>query len=118
MNWLEVTGKFELVTFSVVPKSYKVYYVMKFNEDAFGWSHAPIKFKVKWHDGESEMEVNLQRYREKPMTWHKVYVGEFKVVGDGSSMKVEVGMFEVETDWWKGSMILGGIRLEPDLLIS
>ncbi|KAL1567531.1 protein PHLOEM PROTEIN 2-LIKE A1-like [Salvia divinorum] len=119
VNWLQVTGKFKLVTFSIVPKTYKVYYIMNFNEDAFGWSHTPIKFKVKLQEGsESEVEVNLQQYREKPMTWHKVSVGEFNVVGDGSSMTAEVGMFEVETDWWKGGMILAGIRLEPNLLIT
>ncbi|KAG6382411.1 hypothetical protein SASPL_157919 [Salvia splendens] len=93
-----------------------LYYMMKFNEDAFGWSHAPIKFKVKLEGGnESEVKVNLHKYREKPMMWHKVYVGEFNVVGDGSSMTVEVGMFEVETDWWKGGAILDGVRIEPDL---
>ncbi|XP_047973616.1 protein PHLOEM PROTEIN 2-LIKE A1-like [Salvia hispanica] len=116
VNWLQVTGKFELVTFNIVPKLYKVYYMMKFNEDAFGWNHAPIKFKVKLEGGsESEVKVNLHKYREKPMMWHKVYVGEFNVVGDGSSMTVEVGMFEVETDWWKGGAILGGVRIEPEL---
>lgn len=121
VNWLEVTGRFELMTSSITKMAgqYKVYYVMKFNEDAFGWSHAVIKFKVRLHDERdggaySEMEVNLQQYREKPGTWHQVYVGEFNVVGNASSVNVEVGMFEVETDWWKGSVVLGGIRIEPN----
>lgn len=123
VNWLEVTGRFELVTSSIrkIPREYKVYYVMKLNEDAFGWNHAVVKFKVKLEDERdggayySEMEVNLQQYRDrKPGTWHRVCVGEFNVVGNGSSVNVEVGMFEVETDWWKGSVVLGGILIEPN----
>ncbi|KAH6755670.1 hypothetical protein C2S53_010201 [Perilla frutescens var. hirtella] len=124
VNWLEVTGRFELVISNTAKRSYKVYYVMKFNEDAFGWSHAVIKFKVKLveegDDNSKELgeeniwrEVNLQQYGETPGTWHKICVGEFNVVGNNNIAKVEVGMFEVETDWWKGSMILGGIWIEP-----
>lgn len=111
VNWLEVRGEVEAERLSA-GASYRVYFVMKFNDDAFGWGHAPVKFKVRDESkGESEREVKLQKYGEEGGgTWHKVWGGEFKVVGKG---KVEVGMFEVETEWWKGGMVLGGIRIHP-----
>lgn len=128
VNWLEITGKFDLHNASstmTLSRSYKVYYVLKFNEDAFGWNHAAIKFKVKLHDDDEgilsqentkpcEMEINLQPYREKPGLWHQIPVGEFKLRKAITALNVEVGMFEVETDWWKGSMILGGIKIKPN----
>lgn len=115
VNWLEVRGELGAERLSV-GRSYKVYYVMKFDEDAFGWSHAPIYFKVKLQDEAIiSTEVMLQRYGEgeEAGKWHKVCVGEFKVVGEEGRGRVEVGMFETKTQWWKGGMILAGIRLHP-----
>ncbi|KAI3466925.1 hypothetical protein Pfo_023588 [Paulownia fortunei] len=42
VNWLEITWKFDLPASSIIslPRSYKVYYMLKFNDDAFGWSRA------------------------------------------------------------------------------
>lgn len=93
-------------------KMYEIFYVVKFQVDAFGWRSVPIKFKVK-HNGEERVRsVMLQAYREKQEEWLEIPGGDF-AVSDDNFGAVEFGMFEIESDWWKGGMVLAGIRIKP-----
>ncbi|XP_057972723.1 protein PHLOEM PROTEIN 2-LIKE A2-like [Malania oleifera] len=102
-----------------VSMKYTIYYIVKFKANAFGWHSAPIKFKVKMNGEEERVEsIVLQPYREKQEEWHKIRGGEFWVSKDITTTgnnhgHVEFGMFEIDTDWWKGGMVLAGIVIEP-----
>ncbi|KAF3958685.1 hypothetical protein ACB098_07G051500 [Castanea mollissima] len=115
VNWIEVTGKIPSSNFSKeAPASkYEIYYIVKFKVDAFGWHSVPIKFKVRINGEETVKSMNLESYREKNDVWHEIPGGEFSVVKERSAGNVEFGMFEVESDWWKGGMVLAGIKIKP-----
>ncbi|KAK2975486.1 hypothetical protein RJ640_005795 [Escallonia rubra] len=92
VNWIEVTGKMDLSLF-------------KKRVDAFGWHSAPIKFKVRVNGKEVFCHSTiLEPYRVKPDVWQELPGGEFSVSNSIAGGNMEFGMFEVETDWWKGSM--------------
>ncbi|KAK2966382.1 hypothetical protein RJ640_021526 [Escallonia rubra] len=56
----------------------------------------------------------LEPYRVKPNVWPVLPGGEFSVSVSITGGNVEFGMFEMETDWWKGGMVLAGIKaLQP-----
>ncbi|KAJ0081265.1 hypothetical protein Patl1_11844 [Pistacia atlantica] len=113
VNWIEVTGNLHcFASVAGSAKMYEIFYVVKFQVDAFGWHSVPIKFKVK-HNGEERVRtVMLQAYREKQEEWLEIPGGDF-TVSDDKFGAVEFGMFEVESDWWKGGMVLAGIRVKP-----
>ncbi|KAK2991704.1 hypothetical protein RJ640_019496 [Escallonia rubra] len=55
----------------------------------------------------------LEPYRVKPNVWQELPGGEFSVSVSITGGNVEFGMFEMETDWWKGGMVLAGIKVNP-----
>ncbi|CAK7336985.1 unnamed protein product [Dovyalis caffra] len=113
VNWVEVTGKLSTTVFNVASTTkYELYYVMKFQVDAFGWHSVPINFRVRLSGQESVRSIVLQSYREKHDVWHEICGGEFTVSKNAAGV-VEFGMFEVDSDWWKGSMVLAGIKIRP-----
>ncbi|KAK9268285.1 hypothetical protein L1049_010728 [Liquidambar formosana] len=113
VNWIEVTGKLELPSLKLGSTGkYKIYYMVKFRADAFGWHSVPVKFKVRHNREETQNRLLLESYREKHDVWHEIPGGEFSVAGNNGGT-VEFGMYEVESDWWKGSMVLGGIKVLP-----
>ncbi|CAK9187152.1 unnamed protein product [Ilex paraguariensis] len=111
VNWIEVTGKFDLNKL-FRNTTYNIYYAMKFHDDAFGWRLSPIKFKVGIAGEVSEVIHELESYRAKQNKWHEVPGGEFTVPNDTAG-SVEFGMFEVDTQYWKGCMVLGGVLIKP-----
>ncbi|KAL3523007.1 hypothetical protein ACH5RR_015841 [Cinchona calisaya] len=120
VNWLEVTGKLDISSMKLaMDKTYTVYYILKFTVDAFGWHSVPIKFRVK-KDNAQEIkptELLLEPYRKKPNEWHEIPVGKLNFVEDKETQVISViefGMFEVDSDRWKGGMVLGGIKFMPD----
>ncbi|MED6136665.1 hypothetical protein PIB30_057974 [Stylosanthes scabra] len=121
VNWLEVTGKLNIRRRfkrgdddSV--KRYEIFYVVSFNEDAYGWHSAPIKFAVK--AGEKALTgisvKYLEEYRKSSVhgggEWHEIPGGQFSVSEDAEY--VEFGMYEVESAWWKGGMHLAGVIIK------
>ncbi|KAF7842543.1 putative F-box protein PP2-B12 isoform X2 [Senna tora] len=129
VNWIEVTGKIPLSLLyrASSPTRYEIYYVVKFRVDAFGWHSAPIKFKVRLNNNnnnnnngkeeeeeeeESEYEKSIifEAYRKKQEEWHEIPGGEFSV--SKKEGFVEFGMFEVESAWWKGNMVLAGVKIK------
>lgn len=113
VNWIKVTGKLPTAMFNVAsPTKYEVYYVMKFQVDAFGWHSAPIKFEVILNGQKTEKNFVLESYKKKPDVWHEICGGEFTVSNDAVGV-VKFAMSEVESEWWKGSMVLAGIKLRP-----
>lgn len=110
MNWIEVTGKIDFSLLKV-PGEYEVVYVVKFKVDAFGWHSSPIKFKVMTSDGhESEHSEILEHYRKMSDKWHEIRGGKFTVPSNRHGT-AHFGMYETQSDWWKGSMILAGIKI-------
>lgn len=66
VNWIEVTGKLPTTMFNVASATkYEVYYVMKFQVDAFGWHSVPIKFRVRLNGQETVKNCVLEPYKEK-----------------------------------------------------
>lgn len=113
--------------------TYGIYYVVKFRVDAFGWHSAPIKFKLRLNysnnnigkeeekedsddnDDDDEKSINLEAYREKQEIWHEIQGGQFSIISNHNFVNdgfVEFGMFETESAWWKGNMILAGIKIK------
>ncbi|KAG9438936.1 hypothetical protein H6P81_019101 [Aristolochia fimbriata] len=135
VNWLEVVCKLEwwkmeksfFFFFDVEglePKTkmtYEISWVIKFNVDAFGWHNAPVKFKVPWEDEEGRVqwwtkEQNLEQYMKKGIgkgRWLELPGGEFTVDVCGKSAPVAFGLFETETDWWKGGLVVAGAKIKP-----
>ncbi|KAJ8631256.1 hypothetical protein MRB53_024579 [Persea americana] len=112
VNWIEVTGKLD---FSHLRpnEEYEIVYVLKFKVDAFGWHSCPIKFKATTTDGQAtEKSEMLESYRKVSETWHEVSGGEFKV-NSTQEGAVHFGMYEIGSDWWKGSMILKEVKIRP-----
>ncbi|WCJ28482.1 hypothetical protein M5689_010179 [Euphorbia peplus] len=113
VNWIEVTGKIPIKLEDNNPKKLQIIYMLKFREDAFGWHSVEIKFKVKFNGKEEIKNHNLELIRDnEKMTWHEINGGDFTVEKDGD---LEFGMFEVESDWWKGGIVLAGIKIKPIL---
>ncbi|XP_068653975.1 uncharacterized protein PHLOEM PROTEIN 2-LIKE A4-like [Aristolochia californica] len=118
VNWVQVSGKLDCLKINNFfhlsqPKTYEIFWVVKFNVDAFGWHNVPIKFKVA-SDGSqlAQRRENLEPYRKKNNKWHEIRGGEFSF-GHGSKGTVYFGMYETESDWWKGSMVLAGVKIKP-----
>lgn len=118
MNWIEVTGKLSILPSMALSTSttYEILYILKFREDAFGWHSAPVKFKLRINGEDKVKSEILHCYREKQDEWHEIPGGQFTVSKDITVGMVEFGMFEVESDWWKGGLILAGIKIEPKLV--
>ncbi|KAG9438935.1 hypothetical protein H6P81_019100 [Aristolochia fimbriata] len=113
VNWIQVTGSVDCSKLSspIIPKTYEIIWEIKFNVDAFGWKNAPVKFKVAT-DRKQDVEVkNLFGIRKESGQWHQVQGGEFVVDGSCIDGKINFGMFETESDWWKGGMVLRGVRI-------
>ncbi|XP_068657409.1 uncharacterized protein PHLOEM PROTEIN 2-LIKE A4-like [Aristolochia californica] len=117
VNWIQVTGKLDS---SKVPeffsdtrsKTYEIIWVVSFNVDAFGWKRTPIKFKVASGEQLKQRSEKLEPYRKKSSRWHEISGGEF-TVGYGRKGLVDFGMYETESDWWKGNMVLAGVKIRP-----
>ncbi|KAJ4702561.1 Phloem protein 2-like protein [Melia azedarach] len=118
VNWIEVTGKLSILPSMALSTSttYEILYILKFREDAFGWHSAPVKFKLRINGEDKVKSEILHCYREKQDEWHEIPGGQFTVSKDITVGMVEFGMFEVESDWWKGGLILAGIKIEPKLV--
>nr|XP_027088998.1 protein PHLOEM PROTEIN 2-LIKE A2-like [Coffea arabica] len=119
VNWFEVTGMLDIPCLNLaVHTTYRLYYVVKFLPGAFGWHTADVKFKVKFKDTQEIMSTELiilETYKKQPDQWHEIPGGKpFVVNNEVLITTVEFGMFEVETDWWKGGMVLGGVKVKPD----
>ncbi|CAN0855008.1 Uncharacterized protein PHLOEM PROTEIN 2-LIKE A4 [Linum grandiflorum] len=112
VNWMQVIGRLP-VSWLTGSRKYEVVWVVKFRVDAFGWHSVPIKFKVKQSNGEEKVKsVVVEPYRKKHGVWHEISGGEFTVRGGGGGM-VEFGMYEVDSEWWKGSMVIAGVKIIP-----
>ncbi|CAL1402388.1 unnamed protein product [Linum trigynum] len=87
--------------------------LVQFRVGAFGWHSVPVKFKVKQSNGGEEKvrSVVVEPYRQKHGVWHEISGGEFTVQAAGGV--VEFGMYEIETEWWKGCMVLAGVKIRP-----
>eukprot|EP00262_Sarcandra_glabra_P008895 TRINITY_DN22832_c0_g1_i1.p1 TRINITY_DN22832_c0_g1~~TRINITY_DN22832_c0_g1_i1.p1 ORF type:complete len:189 (-),score=31.84 TRINITY_DN22832_c0_g1_i1:194-760(-) len=115
VNWIEVTGKldFSQKHGDVEHGEYGIFYRVKFKVDAFGWHAVPITFKVTHPDGkETKKTEMLEHYRKKGEMWHEIQGGQFTVPSDKNGT-IEFGMYEVESDWWKGSLVLEGVIIRP-----
>ncbi|KAH7679137.1 Phloem protein 2-like protein [Dioscorea alata] len=111
--WLEVRGilNLEETQHLATNKTYELFYIIKFEVDAFGWDDGPVSLHLVTPDGrKSKRSHNFGEYKRNE--WHKVSGGEFTV---GSTIKgnVRYGMYETETLWWKGGMVLHGVLIEP-----
>ncbi|KAG9458716.1 hypothetical protein H6P81_003224 [Aristolochia fimbriata] len=123
VNWIQVTGKLDTGKITKffhpsrdqVPKTYEIFWVMKFNVDAFGWHNVPIKFKVATDGSQPAQRIeNLGVYRKRNnIQWHEIRGGVFTVGHGSKSGNVYFGMFETESVWWKGSMVLAGLKIKP-----
>ncbi|CAN1806145.1 Protein PHLOEM PROTEIN 2-LIKE A5 [Linum perenne] len=110
VNWIQVSGRVPMSWF--VGRRYEIVWVVKFRVDAFGWHSVPIKFKVRQGNGEEKVKsVVLEPYRKKHDVWHEISGGEFTVAGRGGGV-VEFGMYEVDSEWWKGSMVIAGVKIK------
>ncbi|CAI0425294.1 unnamed protein product [Linum tenue] len=106
-----VTGRLPASLFA--GKKYEVVWLVKFRVDAFGWHSVSVKFKVRQsNEGEEKVRsVVVEPYLQKHKVWHEIFGGEFTVQAAGGV--VEFGMYEIETKWWKGCMVLAGVKIRP-----
>ncbi|KAG9438931.1 hypothetical protein H6P81_019096 [Aristolochia fimbriata] len=99
-------GFFGRYLLPVRPKTYEIFWVVKFNVDAFRWNNVPIKFKVaaaaSGGGRYKQWSEKLDAYRRRSGgQWHEIKGGEFTVSPGGKGL-FHFGMFETESDWWKG----------------
>lgn len=115
MNWLEVTTNLNMskLGLSLPSTTCQIFWVVKFKVDAFGWHLSPVSFGVASDGKKNRTSKMLEDYKNKTDVWHEIYGGEFTISPGSTSTTVEIEMFDVQSDWWKGSMILGGVILKP-----
>ncbi|KAK8966048.1 hypothetical protein KSP40_PGU012027 [Platanthera guangdongensis] len=123
VNWLEVNGALDLQKFPLDPvKAYEIVYVVKFMADAFGWHAPPITFEVcsTWDGKKSRRAETLEHYylkeeKKKKKSWIEIHGGQFSLptAASNSNNKIEFGMKEVKTEWWKGGIVLEGVKITP-----
>ncbi|XP_073000769.1 uncharacterized protein PHLOEM PROTEIN 2-LIKE A4-like isoform X2 [Typha latifolia] len=113
VSWIEVTGKVEVKKLSH-STTYDVIFHIKFKDDAFGWHHTPVIFEVVTLDGKKNRKsVVLETYRENKKL-QEINAGDFYLPpGHYDKEIVRFGMYEVESQWWKGGLILGEVELRP-----
>ncbi|KAL4200795.1 hypothetical protein AMTRI_Chr02g212920 [Amborella trichopoda] len=116
VGWLEINGTFDMSKLKV-GEEYEIVYVMKFKVDAFGWNRSPVKFSVSVCNQErKEKAVLMEEYKEsstkRPQEWFKIVGGDFKVP-ENNNGEIEFSMYDVGSEWWKGSLVLGGVKLRP-----
>lgn len=113
--WLEIKGQINRSHLSA-NTNYRVVFVFKFNEEASGWSRAPINFSVKTPDGKETKKQQVLDGGAKDR-WTKMVAGEFSVraaEGDGNEpASVEFGMEEVVNGNTKCGLLIDGVRIEP-----
>lgn len=114
VKWLQVTGILDRATHGRwlnQCKTYEIIYHVKFKVDAFGWSKTPVTFlhgPRKTKKRGYEMMALSRRSRSGVGEWQEIHGGEFKPSG-----KVEFGMLDVESEWWKGGMVFAGVTIRP-----
>ncbi|KAF9587450.1 hypothetical protein IFM89_002631, partial [Coptis chinensis] len=113
VKWIQITRKLDLANMNLSPSTtYEIFYIVKFKVDAFGWHSAPIIFMVLENGNQMKTSEILEPYINCPDSWHEIPGGQFTVPADKNGL-VEFGMLEVATDWWKGGMVLEGVKLKP-----
>lgn len=116
--WLEVGGRIDCRVLSVGCE-YRVLFVLKFGEYPQGWNEKPVKFSVTTQEGkETESEhLLMERQRIGIGGWMEVVAGEFTATAaennDEDSSYIEFCMKEVEAGYWKGGLLIDGVRIEP-----
>ncbi|XP_039126903.1 lectin-like [Dioscorea cayenensis subsp. rotundata] len=110
--WLEVRGTLNLEETHLLPnKTYKLFYIIKFKVDAFGWDYGPVPLHLVTPDGcKLRRNDNFGVYKKD--AWHKVFGGEFKVGSTGKEI-VKFAINGFNTPCWKGGMVLHGVLIEP-----
>lgn len=108
--WLEATGTLELAK----PQTYEIIYHIKFKDDAFGWNGVPVTFRLVTPEGQRKeisrvMESDSKR---RSKGWREIHGGEFSL-STQTGGKVEFGMYEIESQKWKGGMLLAGVTIRP-----
>ncbi|KAG6503402.1 protein PHLOEM PROTEIN 2-LIKE A1-like [Zingiber officinale] len=117
---LQVTGILDLATHGRrlhACKTYEIIYHVKFKVDAFGWSKTPVTFlhgTRKTKKRGYEMVALSRRSRSGVGEWQEIRGGEFKPSAFmAAARKVEFGMLDVESEWWKGGMVFAGVTIRP-----
>ncbi|KAM0948668.1 putative phloem protein [Dioscorea sansibarensis] len=111
--YLEVTGTLDLQECPLAPNTtYKLFYIIKFKIDAFGWEDCPVSLHLVTPNGRKNKKVdNFEDQRKKGEEWLRVSGGEF-TVGETSQGKLSFGIHETETPFWKGGVILHGVLIQ------
>ncbi|KAJ0980801.1 hypothetical protein J5N97_009056 [Dioscorea zingiberensis] len=117
VNDLEVKGRIDLEhkeRFFSPEKTYEIFYIIKFKSDAFGWDACPISLELTAPNGQKiKRSEHFERYTKKSSEdWHHVSGGEFNIRSELKG-RVEFGMYEIQTSYWKGGMILYGVQIKP-----
>ncbi|KAJ0980804.1 hypothetical protein J5N97_009059 [Dioscorea zingiberensis] len=118
VNWLEVRGRIDLEHREKIfsPwKTYEIFYIIKFKNDAFGWDACPISLELKAPNGQKvKRSEHFERYNKKSSEdWHHVFGGEFSTGPELKGSRVNFAMLENKTSYWKGGMILHGVQIKP-----
>ncbi|KAG0494592.1 hypothetical protein HPP92_005586 [Vanilla planifolia] len=115
VNWIEVTGSVNLEKFHLdSSKTYEIVYLVRFKVDAFGWHSSPITFEVTTSDGKKNRRTeNLEHHKKDGDQWLEIQGGEFTVDSSNLKGKIAFSMKEVRTDWWKGGIVLEGVKIKP-----
>ncbi|CAL9185721.1 unnamed protein product [Musa hybrid cultivar] len=108
--WLEATGTLELAK----PQTYEIIYHIKFKDDAFGWNGVPVTFRLVTPEGQRKeiSRVMESHSKRRSKGWREIHGGEFSL-STQTGGKVEFGMYEIESQKWKGGMLLAGVTIRP-----
>ncbi|CAL9120510.1 unnamed protein product [Musa textilis] len=114
--WLEAAGTLELAKHEArlsKPQTYEMIYHIKFKDDAFGWNGIPVTFRLVTPEGKKEISVVMESHRKRRSKgWREIYGGEFSLSTETTGT-VEFGMYEIESQRWKGGIVLAGVTIRP-----
>ncbi|XP_068657717.1 uncharacterized protein PHLOEM PROTEIN 2-LIKE A4-like [Aristolochia californica] len=115
VNWLDVSCKLDCSKINYFnqpePKTYEIFWVIKFNVDSFGWHKAPVKFTVVSEGKKWQKAKKLEQFR-KDDRLVEIPGGEF-TVAPGKNTSVSFGLSETKTNWWKGNIVIAGAKIKP-----
>ncbi|XP_010481659.1 PREDICTED: uncharacterized protein PHLOEM PROTEIN 2-LIKE A4-like [Camelina sativa] len=106
--WLDVSGKFDTKDLSL-GITYEVIFVVKLEDEAYGWDWAPVKLKLVVPSGsETPQEQSVSFVEHIGKQWLDISAGEF-IMSKESVGEISFSLYEHEANMWKSGLIVKGV---------
>ncbi|XP_010445824.1 PREDICTED: uncharacterized protein PHLOEM PROTEIN 2-LIKE A4-like [Camelina sativa] len=106
--WLDVSGKFDTKDLSL-GITYEVIFVVKLEDEAYGWDWAPVKLKLVVPSGsEIPQEQSVSFVEHIGKQWLDISAGEF-IMSKESVGEISFSLYEHEANMWRSGLMVKGV---------